>query len=91
MALPAFPTNLGTNCDPVTTSGSTYGYPTLTGGSGIVAATAFTGAVNTTGGAVTCNFATDTLIYLPEGQVWDDTQSCWVPQYMLQLGPTPRK
>lgn len=85
MALPTSPTNLSTN------GGSTYGYPSLNTTAGIVPVTAFTGAQNTTGGAVTCNLATDTLIYLPEGGVWDDTQSAWIPSYMLQLGPTPRR
>lgn len=88
MALPAFPTNNATNGS----TASTYGYPMLTGSlsNAVVGKTNFL-AQNTTGGAVTCNLATDTLIYLPEGGVWDDTQQCWVPPYMLNLGPTPRK
>lgn len=95
MALPAFPTDNATNntANGVSaSSGVTYGYPEITAAraSAVVGKTNFL-AQNTTGGAVTCNLATDTLIYLPEGGVWDDTQSCWVPSYMLNLGPTPRK
>lgn len=95
MALPAFPTNNATNNTAQgvsASSGVTYGYPMLTGSASnaIVQNTAFK-AQNTSGGAVTCNLATDTLIYLPEGTVWDDTQQCWVPPFMLNLGPTPRK
>jgi hypothetical protein len=86
MALPTSPTNQSTN------GGSTYGLPEIVSAraSAVVGKTNFV-AQNTTGGAVTCNLATDTLIYSPEGTVWDDTQSCWVPSYMLNLGPTPRK
>lgn len=34
--------------------------------------------VNSTGGAVTCNLQTDTILYRGDGGIWDDTQKCWV-------------
>lgn len=43
------------------------------------------------GATVTCNLATDVLIWRADGALWDDTQQCFLPPYIYQLGPTPRK
>ena len=58
--------------------------------SSVVQNTAFA-ATTPAGAAVTCNLATDTLIWRADGCLWDDTQACWLPPYIYQLGPTPRK
>lgn len=70
MALPALQSNIQINGN---SSGSAQNLGTQTSGQ----LTAYK-AVNTSGGAVTCNLSTDTMIFRGDGAIWDDTQSCWV-------------
>lgn len=85
MALPTQPTGINYN-----NSSAGYRADLSPQSIAVVGNTAFV-AANTSGGAVTCNLATDTLIYRADGCLWDDTQSCWLPPYIYQLPPTPRK
>lgn len=42
---------------------------------------------------VTCNLATDTLIFRADGGLWDDTNQAWIPIDRVSLGGgalTPR-
>lgn len=45
----------------------------------------------TSGGNVTCNFATDTFLFRGDGGIWDDTQQAWINSDTFLSSGTPRK
>lgn len=43
------------------------------------------------GSGVTCNLATDTLLWRADNSLWDDTQQCFISIDLMGAGPTRRK
>jgi hypothetical protein len=55
------------------------------------AQTAFATTNATNSSATTANLATDTIIYRPDGGIWDDTVQAWISVDKTNIIGTPRK
>ena len=55
------------------------------------AQTAFATTNATNSSATTANLATDTILYRPDGGIWDDTVQAWIPVDRSNIIGTPRK
>lgn len=53
--------------------------------------TAFATTNATNSSATTANLATDTLVYRPDGGIWDDTVQAWIPVDRTNINMTPKK
>ena len=55
------------------------------------AQTAYATTNATNSSATTANLATDTILYRPDGGIWDDTVQAWISVDKTNISGTPRK